>query len=89
MDTPVTPVAPEPPAEREPAGPAPVRPYGTDLERFTADYPEFAVFRFHGGDHGARAQSEDGRLIGALVTAMSLDELADRLDSFRRRLAGM
>jgi hypothetical protein len=71
------------PEPQQPLAPPPVRPYGTDLERFMSDYPEFAAFRFPGGDHGARGRAEDG-LIGALITALSLDELAAKLDACRR-----
>jgi hypothetical protein len=37
---------------------------------------------------GARAEV-DGRLVGDMITALSLDELAAQLDTCRHRLAGM
>jgi hypothetical protein len=70
----------------QPLAPAPERPYGTDLERFTADYPDFRHFVV-GVYCGARADI-DGTLIGDMLTALTLDELADKLDACRRRLAG-
>jgi hypothetical protein len=66
---------------------APIRPYGTDIDRFTADYPEFRHFVIGPGP-GARAEV-DGRLVGDMITALTLDELASKLDACRRRLAGM
>jgi hypothetical protein len=57
------------------------------VERFTADYPDFRHFAV-GLHRGARADV-DGPLVGDLITATSLDELADKLDKARRRLTGM
>jgi hypothetical protein len=89
MDTPVTPVAQRSLADGEAPAPAPVRPYGTDTARVIEDYPDFRIFAFPGGgDIGARA-SVDGRLVGDLIAGVDLDELADKLDRCRRRLAGM
>jgi hypothetical protein len=69
------------------APPAPVRPYDTDLGRFVADYPEFRHFAV-GPGRGARTEV-DGRLVGDMITALSLDELAAAPDTCRHRLAGM
>jgi hypothetical protein len=70
----------------QPLAAAPARPYGTDLGRFTADYPDFRHFAI-GVSCAARADV-DGQLVGELITALTLDELADKLDKLRRRLAG-
>lgn len=70
-----------------PLSPLQVRAYGTDTAKLIADYPDFAIFAFPGGDHGARARV-CGKPAGDLITAMSLDELADRMDLARRRDAG-
>jgi len=68
--------------------PAPVRPYGTDTARIIDDYPDFAIFGFPGGACGARVRSASGKSIGSLMTAISLDELADFMDRCRRRMDG-
>jgi hypothetical protein len=68
--------------------PAPVRPYGTDTARVIDDYPDFGIFGFPLGVCGARPKREDGTVYGDLMTAMSLDELADLMDACRRRMAG-
>jgi hypothetical protein len=68
--------------------PAPARPYGTDTARVLEDYPDFVTFAFPLGDHGARAKDENGRITGSLLTAMSLDELAVKMDAYRKAMAG-
>jgi hypothetical protein len=49
--------------------PAPTRPYSTDIDRFTADYPEFRHFAIGAGP-GARTEV-DGRLVGDMITALT------------------
>ncbi|HMH91909.1 MAG TPA: hypothetical protein VK586_12605 [Streptosporangiaceae bacterium] len=72
------------PAPEQPLAAAPARRlYGTDTAAVIDDYPDFKIFSFPGGDHGARAQDGDGHLIAGLITATSLDELAGKLDARR------
>lgn len=63
---------------------APARSYGTDTARVIDDYPDFAVFAFPLGTCGGRARDDAGQITGSLLTAMSLDELAAKMDAYRR-----
>lgn len=70
------------------AAPRPREPYGKNLARLEADYPDFSVYGKRSGLYAGRARGGNGRLVGDEVTAETLDELAGKFNAARRRMDG-
>ncbi|HEU5419458.1 MAG TPA: hypothetical protein VFV41_17345 [Streptosporangiaceae bacterium] len=65
-------------------------PYGMNIVRLMADYPEFVILGERNGD-GWRAYQRGARsrAIGEGVHGSSLDELAERMNAIRRHIDGV